>query len=128
MSEIAKYARWVKKFWRFFFAMAVTSALVAGVEATTWPSPAKTGLMMAISMTGGSGMLFSLIDYTEERRAVAEAERKTEAANREREAAEWKTEALAREREALARENAELRRRITELEQRNNGQGNPQAG
>ena len=98
--------------------MAATSALVAGVEATPWPPAAKTGLIMAISMIGGSGVFFSLIDHSDERRAVAEADRRTEAAEKKTEAAERKTE-------AAERENAELRRRIAELEQRNNGQSNP---
>ena len=112
--------------------MAATSALVAGVEATPWPPAAKTGLIMAISMIGGSGVFFSLIDYTDERRAVAEANRQIEAINREKEAAEKKTEAAEREKEAANREKeaaereiAELRRRIAELEQSNNSQNKP---
>ena len=126
--------------------MAATSALVAGVEATPWPPAAKTGLIMAISMVGGSGVFFSLIDHSDERRAVAEANRQIEATNREnaelrrqteatrqekeateRENAELRrqTEASAQEKEATERENAELRRRIAELEQRNNGHSNP---
>ena len=49
-------------------------------------------------------MFFRLIDCTDERRAVAEANRRTE---------------------AIKRENAELRRRIAALEQRHNDHGNP---
>lgn len=145
-TQIAKIRRWIKKFWRLILAMAATSALVAGVEATPWPPAAKTGLIMAISMVGGSGVFFSLIDHSDERRAVAEANRQIEATNREnaelrrqteatrqekeateRENAELRrqTEASAQEKEATERENAELRRRIAELEQRNNGHSNP---
>ena len=49
-------------------------------------------------------MFFSLLDCTDERRAVAESDRRTE---------------------ATRREIAELRRRIAALEQRHNDQGNP---
>lgn len=138
-TQIAKTRRWIKKFWRLILAMAATSALVAGVEATPWPPAAKTGLIMAISMVGGSGVFFSLIDHTDERRAVAEANRRTEAAEKKTEAnereiaelrrqsevAEQKIKAAEQGKEAAEREIAELRRRIAELEQRNNSHTNP---
>ena len=68
-------------------------------------------------------MFFRLIDNTDERRAVAEANRQTEAI--ERENAELRRRLAALEKEATAREIAELRRRIAALEQRHNGQSNP---
>ena len=68
-------------------------------------------------------VFFRLIDTTDERRAVAEANRQTEAI--ERENIELRRRLADLEKEATRREIAELRRRIAALEQRHNDQDNP---